>query len=72
MKQLLETAIDEIVKTERRIFLQGSTDNKGNGYYPGTLTAGSWKLDMMSPGIERDNSAPISSLNHTRAQRQAM
>jgi len=53
MKQLLETAIDEIMKTERRIFLQGSTDNKGQrdkgieGLR--TLTAGSWKLDIDVP-----------------------
>jgi transposase-like protein len=49
MKQLLETVIDEIMKTERKMFLQGSTDNKGNGYYPRTLTAGSWKLDIDVP-----------------------
>lgn len=49
MKQLLETALDEIMKSERRIFLQGSTDNKGNGYYSRRLTAGSWKLDIEVP-----------------------
>jgi transposase-like protein len=49
MKQLLEIALDEIMKSERRVFLRRDTNNKGNGYYPRTLTAGSWKLDIEVP-----------------------
>jgi putative transposase len=58
MKQLLETVLDEIMRSERRIFLQGSTDNKANGYYPRTLTGGSWRLDIDVPRDRRGQFRP--------------
>jgi len=39
MHQLLEELLEAIMKGERKIFLEKSSNNKGNGYYPRSLSA---------------------------------
>ena len=48
-KILLEELLNQIMKTEREIFLKGSPGNKANGYYPRTLSEGSFNLDISVP-----------------------
>ncbi len=49
LQRLLEELLDEIMKGERSIFLENSPNNKGNGYYPRNLAAGSWRLRLNVP-----------------------
>ncbi|WP_353684505.1 hypothetical protein V4D30_01560 [Thermodesulfovibrio sp. 3907-1M] len=48
IKRLLEETINQIMKSERQIFLKNSPGNKANGYYPRQLSEGSFCLDLKS------------------------
>ncbi len=58
IRQLLEELLDEIMKSERSIFLENSINNKGNGYYPRELTTGSWKLNLNVPRVRNGDFRP--------------
>jgi transposase-like protein len=58
IKRLFEETINQIMKTERQIYLKGSPGNKGNGYYPRTLSEGSFKLDISVPRDRQGNFRP--------------
>jgi transposase-like protein len=49
IKRLLEELLNQIMKTERDIFLKNSPEDKANGYYPRSLSEGSFSLDLMVP-----------------------
>ena len=49
MHRLLEELLESIMKGEREIFLEHDPDNKGNGYYPRSLSAGSFQLNLQVP-----------------------
>jgi len=49
MHRLLEELLEEIMKGERKIFLENHSNNKGNGYYSRSLSAGSFKLNLNVP-----------------------
>lgn len=49
MHRLLEELLEGIMKGEREVFLENSSNNKGNGYYPRSLAAGSFKLNLSVP-----------------------
>ncbi len=49
MLQFLEEMLEAIMKGERKVFLESSSNNKGNGYYPRSLSAGSFKLNLNVP-----------------------
>ena len=49
MHRLLEELLEAIMKGERKIFLENSPNNKGNGYYPRSLSTGSFKLNLNLP-----------------------
>jgi len=51
MHRLLEELLESIMKGEREIFLEHDPDNKGNGYYPRSLSAGSFQLNLQ---VSRD------------------
>ncbi|WP_353684939.1 hypothetical protein V4D30_03865 [Thermodesulfovibrio sp. 3907-1M] len=48
IKRLLEETINQIMKSERQIFLKNNPGNKANGYYPRQLSEGSFCLDLKS------------------------
>jgi putative transposase len=49
MSRLLEELLEEIMKGEREVFLEKEPNNKGNGYYSRSLSAGSFKLNLNVP-----------------------
>lgn len=58
LHQFLEELLEEIMRGERKIFLENSVDNKGNGYYPRSLSAGSFKLNLNVPRDRRGDFRP--------------
>lgn len=58
MHSFLEELLDEIMKSERSIFLENSLNNKGNGYYPRELTTGSCKLNINVPRDRKGDFRP--------------
>jgi|YelNatPaOPRAMG01_1025707.scaffolds.fasta_scaffold103539_1 putative transposase len=58
MHRLLEELLEGIMKGEREVFLENSTSNKGNGYYPRSLAAGSFKLHLNVPRDRNGNFRP--------------
>jgi len=49
MRRFLEEVLEGIMKGERDIFLENSHNNKGNGYYQRSLSAGSFKFNLRVP-----------------------
>jgi transposase-like protein len=49
LKRFLEEMLNEIMRAERKIFLEKDQGNKGNGYYGRDLVTGSLKLNLDVP-----------------------
>lgn len=58
IKRLFEEVLNQIMKTEREIFLKGSPGNKANGFYPRSLSEGSFNLDLNVPRDRQGNFRP--------------
>jgi len=58
IKRLFEETINQIMKSEREIYLKGNPGNKANGYYPRRLSEGSFCLDLNVPRDRKGNFRP--------------
>ena len=58
MKRLFEETVNQIMKSERDIYLKDNPGNKGNGYYPRRLSEGSFCLDLNVPRDRQGNFRP--------------
>jgi len=59
IKRLFEEVLNQIMRTERDIFLKGSPGNKANGYYPRRLSEGSFCLDLSVPRDRQSSFRPF-------------
>ncbi len=59
IKRLFEEVLNQIMKTERDIYLKDSPGNKANGYYPRRLTEGSFCLDLSVPRDRQSSFRPF-------------
>jgi len=58
IKRLFEETINQIMKSEREIYLKNSPGNKANGFYPRRLCEGSFCLDLSVPRDRKGNFRP--------------